>query len=339
MKQYAAVRAIATYLPEMIEKNDQENHLIQKLGIKERHIADAGQSAGDLAILAAEKLFKEYEIEKASIDFVLLCTQPPDYLRPTTACYVQAKLGLSKRVGALDYSLGCSGYVYGLSLAKGMIESGLVRNVLLLTSSVYTKYINKQDMVTRPLFGDGASATLVAAVEREDPFLQGFVFGTDGEGYDKLIIPVGGSRNMPRETPEIFEKDDRGNVRSNYEMHMDGTAITFFSMRTVPSLVEAVLEKAGCTREELDGCVFHQANRYLLEKLRQRCRLEDVPFYNDIEHIGNTVSGTIPFALDDLLRQERLHDGHRILIAGFGVGLSWAGCIADFSACFKKYDK
>lgn len=330
MSTCAAIRAVASYLPETVEKNDTENPIVRKLGIEERHIAGKDEAASDLAIGAAKNLFAAYGIQPEDIDFVLLCTQHSDYQSPTTACYVQSELGIPKTAGALDYGLGCSGYVYGLGLAKGLIETGLAKNVLLLTSSVYEKYVNPKDMNTRPLFGDGATASLVAAVESDHPLLDGFVFGSDGSGYDKLYLPVGGSRNMPRDNPEVFETDAQGNVRSNYEIHMDGAAITFFSMRTVPPLVKDVLGKAGLTPGGLDGCVFHQANHYMLEKLRTRCGLDDVPFFNDIKKTGNIVSGSIPLGLDTLAKEGRLAGRHHVLLAGFGVGLSWGGCVADF---------
>ena len=332
MARYACIRAIATYLPPTIESNDAEDaRFIKKIGIKERHIAIESESAGDLAVGAAENLFQQFGLERDSIDFILLCVQHPDYQMPTTACHVQSRLGIPQSCGALDYSLGCSGYCYGLSLAKGLIETGMAKNLLLLTSSVYEKYINKKDHSIRPLFGDGATATYITGEESDKPFLHSFVFGTDGSRYDKLYIPVGGSRNMPRDNPEVFETDERGSVRSNYEVYMDGTAITYFTLREVPVMVDQVLAKAGLIREDLDYCVFHQANKFMLEYVRKKCDLTEVPFHNDIEMIGNTVSGTIPFGIDDILKCESPKNLQNVLLAGFGVGLSWSGCIADLS--------
>ena len=337
MGSYACIKAIATYLPEGVESNEgEEESFIRKLGIARRHVADLSQSAGDLALEAAENLFRQYAIEREDIDFLLLCVQHPDYQMPTTACELQERLRLPRSCGALDYNLGCSGYPYGLSLAKGLIEAGMARRVLLLTSSVYLRYINKQDHACYPMFGDGATATYVASEEGEAPFLHSFVFGTDGSRYDKIIVPVGGSRNMPRNTPEVFETDERGNTRSNYEVHMDGTAVTYFTLREVPPLVDAVLGKAGIARKDLDYCVFHQANKFMLEYVRKKCKLLEVPFYNDIEDIGNTVAGTIPFALEALLREHSPKDLRRVLLAGFGIGLSWAGCVADLGRMMEK---
>lgn len=337
MKKHACIKAIATYLPPAVGSNDgEEPKFIKKLGIRSRHLAGPQESAGDLAFEAAENLFRRYGIKREETDFILLCVQHPDYQMPTTACELQSRLGIPNSCGALDYSLGCSGYSYGLAMAKGLMETGMAEKVLLLTSSVYLKYINKEDHACYPLFGDGATATYLTMEEGEEPFLHSFVFGTDGSRYDKIIIPVGGSRHMPRETPEVFETDERGNTHSNYEVAMDGTAITYFTLREVPPLVDAVLEKAGLTREELDYCVFHQANKFMLEYVRKKCRLMEVPFHNHIEDIGNTVSGTIPFGLEEILREHDPGELRRVLLAGFGVGLSWAGCVADLSRMMEQ---
>ena len=337
MTKYACIKGIATYLPPQVAANDGEDpRFIKKLGIQERHLAGRGESAGDLAYEAAENLFRQYGIRREEIDFLLLCVQHPDFQMPTTACQLQSRLGIPSSCGALDYNLGCSGYSYGLSLAKGLMETGMAEKVLLLTSSVYLKYINKEDHACYPLFGDGATATYLAMEEGESPFLHSFVFGTDGSRYDKIIIPAGGSRNMPRETPEVFETDERGNIRSNYEVAMDGTAITYFTLREVPPMVEQILEKAGIARSDLDYCVFHQANKFMLDYVRKKCDLMEVPFHNNIEKIGNTVAGTIPFGLEEVLGQHDAGTLRRVLLAGFGVGLSWGGCIADLRKVMAK---
>lgn len=333
----AAIRAVASYLPEKVEQNDPANPIGKKVGIDERHVAGDEEAASDVAIRAAENLFAVYDIQPSDIDFVLLCVQTPDYFMPTTACIVQDKLGIPQTAGALDYSLACSAYPYGLAMAKGFIETGLAKNVLLLTTSVYERYINPKDGIIRPLFGDGGTATLVSAVESNHPMLGGFVFGSDGSRYDTMMIRAGGSRHMPHATPLVYDEPDaRGNTRSNYEIFMDGKGMTSFTMHAVPPLVDEVLEKAGLERCDLDGVVFHQANHYMLEKLRTRCNLDDVPFYNEITHVGNILGGSIPYALATLAGEGRLADCHRVLLAGFGVGLSWGGCVADFGALMMR---
>ena len=330
---FAKIRAISSYLPAKIEFNDQivEKRFIKKIGVQSRHVAAQDESAGDLAFNAAEKLFAEYKLDRHETDFILLCTQHGDYQMPHTAAHLQSRLELGKHVGTLDIALGCSGYVYGLAVAKSFIESGLAKKILFLTSSVYTKYINVRDTSTRPLFGDGATATWIEAVDEEAPSLNAFVFGSDGSRYDKLIIPVGGSRLMPRDNPEIFSTDEQKNYRSNYEVFMDGMAITYFTLREVPKLVDDVLTAAKLTRDDLDYCIFHQANKFMMTYLRDKAGLNDVNFHNDISTTGNIVSGSVPLAIEQVVKNFGAENLKRVMLAGFGVGLSWAGCIADLS--------
>ena len=328
---FATIRAISTYLPATIENNSEiiDARFIKKIGVQRRHLCGKEESAGDLAFCAAEKLFAEYNIDRHETDFILLCTQHPDHLGPHTSGHLQHRLGLKKSVGTMDIALGCSGYVYGLAVAKGLIETGLVKKILFITSSVYTKYINARDKSTRPLFGDGATATWIDGGEEEN--LRAFVFGTDGSRFDKLIIPVGGSRALPRDNPEIFSTDDNGNYRSNYEIFMDGMAITYFTLREVPPLVEKVLAAAKLTRDDLDYCIFHQANKFMMTYLRDKAGLNDVPFHNDISETGNLVSGSVPLAIEQVVKNFGAKNLKRVMLAGFGVGLSWAGCVADLS--------
>ena len=333
MKKFACIKKIATYLPEAIELNENlgDERFISKLGIKERHLASNEESAGDLAFKAAENLFADQKIDRNEIDFIILCTQHPDYSMPTTACQLQDRLNLNKNIGALDYNLGCSGYVYGLALVKGLIETNLAKNVLLLTSSIYNKYINVNDRAIRPLFGDGATATLITAVESDQPFIDHFIFGTDGSRFENIYIPVGGSRNQPRYNPEVLETDDQGNKRSNYEVHMDGAAVTYFTLRTVPKIVDEVLKKSDLKREDIDYYIFHQANKFVMQHVQKKCGLENLNFYNDIEDIGNTVSGTLPFGIIKTIKKISPQNLRRVMLAGFGVGLSWSGCLVDLS--------
>lgn len=327
---FAKIRAIASYLPPTLENNSEivDARFIKKIGVKSRHIV-TNESAGDLALSAAEKLFAEYDIDRNETDFILLCTQHGDYQMPHTAAHLQSRLGLKKSVGSMDIALGCSGYVYGLAVAKSFIEAGLAEKILFLTSSVYTKYINVKDTSTRPLFGDGATATWLEGGDTEG--LKAFIFGSDGSRYDKLIIPVGGSKNPPRDNPEVFSTDDNKNYRSNYEVFMDGMAITYFTLREIPKLVDDVLTKAALTRADLDYCIFHQANKFMMTYLRDKAGLNDVPFHNDITNTGNIVSGSVPLAIEQVVKNHGAENLKRVMLAGFGVGLSWAGCIADLS--------
>ena len=325
MKAY--ITRLAYYLPELVEENSNAR-LRKKTGILRRHICPQNLTAADLAVNAAEKLFSQ-GADKNAVDFLILCTQSPDYYLPTTACILQDRLGLPKTCGALDFNLGCSGYVYGLGLAKGLIESGQAQNILFLTSETYSKYLNSGDHATKPLFGDGASATLISGIDTKHEGIYGIVYGTDGSGYDKLIVPAGGMRHPHSSTPLQEFTDDFGNYRTNYNLYMDGLSIMNFALDTVPETVEKVLEKSSLTKQEIDYYVFHQANKFMLASLQEKCGLQDLPFWNDMADYGNTVSSSIPTALADMLSVKPKPPAERVMLIGFGVGLSWAGCVVN----------
>ena len=320
---------MAYYLPVLIEDNE-GSFLREKTGIFSRHICPDEKTAADMAILAAEKLF-ERGIERSGIDFLLFCTQSPDYFLPSTACILQDRLHLSRHVGALDFNLGCSGYVYGLGLAKGLIESGQAKKVLLLTAETYSKYINPQDHAVRPLFGDAAAATLIEGKETDESGIRSLIYGTDGNGADNLIVPVGAMRQRYVEVPLQETVDAYGNVRTNRNLRMNGGAIMDFTIRVVPKLVQEILEREYLQKEEIDYYVFHQANRFMLDRLQKRCGLMGLPYWNDVTNYGNTVSNSLPIALADLLGQERKMLLKKVMLVGFGVGLSWGGCLVDLS--------
>lgn len=325
----AYIAAITYILPERIEENE-DRRLRNKTGILHRHICPENMTAADMAQEAAERLFVS-GIQRQNIDFLLFCTQSPDYPLPTTACILQDRLGIPRHSGALDFNHGCTGYIYGLGLAKGLIESGQVKNVLLLTAETYSKYIHPEDHATRAVFGDAAAATLIEAVETQKEGIQSLVYGSDGGGAEQLIVPVGGMRHRFEETAEVITEDEHGNRRTNRNVFMDGTAIVNFAMEIVPKTVEEILTKASLRREEIDYYVFHQANRFVLSYLRQKCELMNFPYWEDVSEYGNTVSNSIPIALTDLLRKELEKQLEKVMLVGFGVGLSWGGCLVDLS--------
>ncbi|HBT78450.1 MAG TPA: 3-oxoacyl-ACP synthase [Planctomycetaceae bacterium] len=334
----AQIISITYYLPENKLGNKviaelfsgwTEEKITRKLGIEERPIAAPGETAVDMGIRAAERLFEKEVCEPEEIDFVLLCTQSPDYFLPTSACIIHERLGLKKACGALDFNLGCSGYIYGLSLAKGLIEGGMAENVLLITSETYSKYINPLDRVNRPLFGDGAAATLIRAVERKEPApaIGPFVFGSDGSGADLLIVPAGGHRHPATPEDHIEYPDGKGSVRSKVQVAMHGPAIFAFALDRVPPTVRELLEKSGKAKEDIGCFVFHQANKYMLEKLRELCDLDSAKFFNDIRKRGNTVSSSVPIAMVDAFEQGMLKPNEPAMLIGFGVGLSWGATL------------
>jgi 3-oxoacyl-[acyl-carrier-protein] synthase-3 len=332
----AGITAIAFHLPETVLDNHalaqvfpdwNAQKIADKTGIVERRIAAPGETAADLGFHAATSLFERHDIERGTIDFLILCTQTADHLLPTSACMLQHRLGLPTSCGALDINLGCSGYVYGLALAKGMIESGLRQNVLLITADTYSKLINANDRSVRTLFGDGAAATLVAASTAAGA-LGPFVMGTDGAGAANLIVPAGGMRLPCSAASAIETSDASGNIRSQDNLFMDGAQIMQFTLSAVPRVMRELLEKAGKTLDDVDHVIFHQANQFMLEALRKKIRIPPEKFIIDLDTIGNTVSSTIPIAIARGLRTGRLRSGDTVLLLGFGVGYSWAGTLA-----------
>ena len=331
----AYIKAISYYLPERIVTNDQlvaefpewsVDKVAKKVGVNNRHIASEQETAGDLAEKAALKLFQEYNVSPSTIDFILLCTQSPDYFLPSTACVLQHRLGIPTHAGALDFNLGCSGCVYGMAMAKGLIAAGIAKNVLLLTAETYNKYIHPADKSNRSIFGDGAAACLIST----EGFAQigEFSLGTDGSGADKLIVATGGARQRTQTGTSSIDED--GHTRYDDYLYMNGSGIFNFTLDTVPPLINELLEKNQTAQDSIDYYVFHQANQFMLSTLRKVCLLPKDKFHINLAETGNTVSSTILIGLKDCIDQQIIKPGYRVMIAGFGVGLSWGGTILQF---------
>jgi 3-oxoacyl-[acyl-carrier-protein] synthase-3 len=323
----AFIKASEYFVPEQVLTNVQLAEIFpewpaakikEKLGISSRPIAAENECASDLAVKAAEKLFASGICNSSEIDFVLFCTQTPDFLLPTSACLIQHRLGIPTSVGALDFNLGCSGFVYGLGLAKGLIETGQAANVLLLTGETYSKLLMPEDKGTRTLFGDAGSATLVSAVDSDTERIGPFIYGTDGGGAEHLIVRQGGQR-----APGQPRADDHG-------LCMNGGEIFTFSVREVSTAVETLMERTQTDRESIDLFIFHQANAYMLEFLRKKCRIPQEKFQTWFATTGNTVSNTIPIALHHALLAGKIKPGSTVMFVGFGVGLSWGACLVRF---------
>ncbi len=304
--------------------------IFDKTGINERRIADDLQTAGDLAYEAAIKLFAQGLIAVKDVDFIILCTQAPDYILPSTACVIQHRLGVSRNAGALDINLGCSGFVYGLSLAKGLIETGAARCVLLLTADTYSKYIHPLDKSVRTLFGDAGAATAIVSSEAEGESIGPFVFGTDGSGAKNLIVEAGMYRLPKSPETSIEVSDSSGNVRTLENLYMNGAEVMAFSLNEVPKAAETLLLKAGKTKNDIDFFILHQANKFMLEALRKKLKVADEKLPIMVSEYGNTVSSTIPITLFNLRRDRRLNSGNQLMLIGFGVGYSWAACLMVF---------
>ena len=319
----AVIAAIEYHLPAQKLTNEDlarefpdwaADKIAEKTGIHCRCIAAPGELSSDLAAVAATKLFASGRSKPQQMDYLLFCTQTPDFGLPTTACLLQHRLGLPTSSGALDFNLGCSGYVYGLSLAKGLIETGQAKRVLLLTGETYSKLIDPSDKTVRTIFGDAGAATLIAMEDAaEDELMGPFVFGSDGSGGSNLVCHRGGHRGATAEAA------GRG------ALWMNGPEIFNFTLKVVPDMVRSVLERAKISPDEVDLFVFHQANQYMLDHLRKKLRIAEEKFVVAMAHCGNTVSCSIPIALREATANGRLRSGMRVMLVGFGVGYSWGG--------------
>lgn len=339
MSFQAKLADIAIYLPKQILGNDElaslypdwpASKIINKTGIKTRHIAGNFETASDMAFRAAKNLFTQGVIGVDQVDFIILCTQAPDHILPTTACILQSRLGISTGSGALDINLGCSGFVYGLALAKGLIETGASKCVLLLTADTYSKYIHPMDKSVRTLFGDGAAATAIVAENSKNESIGPFIFGTDGAGAKNLIVETGMSR-VPKTPQTMIESvDGSGNIRSRDNLYMNGAEVMSFSLKEVPRAIDALLAKANEKKDSIDMFVLHQANKFMLEALQKKIKITPDRLPILVENCGNTVSSSIPIALNQLRDLGRLRKGQKLILVGFGVGYSWAACLVNF---------
>lgn len=332
----AFLRAISYVLPEETLTNEalaaqfpewDVDKVYNKVGVRRRHLSGKDETAGDLAEKAARKLFDEYGVRPADIDFVLLCTQSPDHFLPSTACILQDRLGIPTSAGAFDYNLGCSGCIYGMAMAKGLIAAGLASNVLLLTAETYTKYLHPEDKSNKTIFGDGAAACLISK-EKGLARIGDFVLGTDGSGAANLMVRSGAAR-QPEKTGR-FTVDDDGHTNFEDYLYMNGSAIFNFTLETVPPLMKALLAKSGQEKADVDYFVFHQANKYMLSTLRKVCGIPADRFYVDLEETGNTVSSTILIGLKECLDSGKIVPGMKVMVCGFGVGLSYGAGMLQF---------
>lgn len=330
----AFIKAITYALPDLVVTNEDlvrefpewsVEKIADKVGINNRHIAAENETSADLALRAAEKLFEEHpEIKKDSVDFILFCTQSPDYFLPTSACVIQDELGLPTSCGALDFNLGCSGYVYGLSLAKGLLLGGIARNVLLLTGETYSKFMHPKDKGNRTIFGDAGSATLVSSEGFAE--IGNFSLGTDGRGAENLMVKSGGMRF--REQFNDLQFEDNGNPLSSDHLYMNGSEIFNFTIDAVPPLIEDASVKNSLTSTDINGYVFHQANKFIINFLRKKIKIEPDKFYIYMSEVGNTVSNSIPIVLVEKQKEQSLKGN--ILLAGFGVGYSYGATVLKF---------
>jgi len=332
----AQIAAIEYALPEQCLTNDDLDTLhpewaIHKValrtGVMRRYVCRDDETALDLAEVACEKLLKRNLVGREDISAIIVCTQSPDYIMPSNSTLLQHRLGLPDSIAAFDYSLACSGFIYGLLMAKALIESQIMDNILLVTSEAYSKHMSQNDRATMVLFGDGAAAALL---RRGDRGVGEIVLGTDGSGGERFIIPAGGAK-LPRSHETGVEQSDAfGNKRSQEQIYMDGQAMLGFVKRRVPASIQTLFEKSGYTTEDISMFVFHQASGLALDHLERALAIPPEKMWRNLADVGNTVSASIPIAIKDAETAGRIKPGDRLALAGFGVGFSWGACIVDW---------
>ncbi len=325
--EYELPRAVLTY-EQLVQRFGVEamQKVLAGSGIRNRRVASPDICGSDLAYSAAERMLRRHNLDRGTIDLLIFCTQSPDYLLPTTACVLHERLGLSKRCAACDLNLGCSQYVYALSVAHGLIASGIASRALVLTGDTMSRTIHPLDRALVPLMGDGGSASLVAEVPQGEGFL-GFELGTDGTGHRYLMIPAGGFRQPRCGASRIETIDAEGNVRTPENMRMNGAAIFHFAISIVPPTIETLLSRLSLRMSDVDMFLFHQANRYMLDYLFRKLKIPAEKTHVFLEDIGNTSGSTIPILLTHAWRAGKIRPGVLVLAIGFGVGLSWAATV------------
>lgn len=323
------IEQIAYYLPQSVEDMDvlkRDNpdwnldQIFAKTGIIKRHISSITETAVDLAEKAALNL-SAFNEDRKDIDLLILVTQSPDYALPTSACILQNRLNLSKHCMAFDINLGCSGFIYALSVASSLIETGVSKKALILCSDTYSKYISINDRTCRPIFSDGAAATLLTQSKKEG--VGPFEFGSDGAGFDRLIVKNSGARLTSN---NMSTPNDVGKY-----LEMAGSDVFLFTMREIPPAINKLLEKTKKTFDDIDLVIFHQASKLVIDNLIRTLKIEKKKVFTNFENIGNTVSASIPIALKDANDKGLLNDGDQIMLVGFGVGLSWGVTFVNWS--------
>lgn len=300
----------------------------QKTGVLNRQVSDINETAFDLAVQAVNKLFANSKISKDEIGGIIFCTQSPDYIMPSNSFLIHKEFNFSSEVWSFDYNLACSGFIYGLAIARGLLETKMSKHILLINADTYSKYINQKDRSTSLLFGDGAAATILS-YSTNDSVID-IELASDGSLYQSFYIPAGGLRFPLSENTCIETSDIVGNIRSKENIHMDGQKVFNFISKTVPIQITNILNKNNFTINDIDQFIFHQASKLTLEALIKSLGLDIKKCFINLENIGNTVSASIPIALKCAIDEKKLKRGDIILLSGFGVGLSWGTTLLKY---------
>lgn len=330
----STISEIELYFPEKVLTNEdffeifpeeRESKTWPKLGINQRHIIDDDEVPSDMGLKAAEKLLEKNPNLKEEIDFILFTSPERDYYTPITAGVLQDKLGLKNRLGCMDVHQGCSSFIYLVSHADGLIKIGAASKVLIIAVSTLSKKFHEQDKANRFIFGDGACAFIV---EKDDTSrFHSYYFGNDGAKKDKIIIKDGEHRNPLNEKSFEPFTNDYGEEQYPAHFYQDGAGVFRFTLDRVPKMIGEILEENSLTKDDIDLYLLHQPNAFIVKALARIAKLPQEKVILDVEDYGNTVSVTIPILIHNLYKDNKIQKGQKILIAAFGTGLSWNGCI------------
>ncbi|MCC7154786.1 MAG: ketoacyl-ACP synthase III [Bryobacterales bacterium] len=316
----AKITAVGAYVPpgvltnqdleKMVDTSDE--WILERTGIRERHIAAADMATSDMAVEAARCALAQRGIDASSLNAIILCTVTPDMMFPSTACLVQHRLG-AKNVWGFDLIAACSGFVYGLTTAAHLVMAGTHDKVLVIGADTMSRIIDYQDRATCVLFGDGAGAMLVEGSGEDEPGFLGFQNEIDGSGGDSLKMPAGGSRLPP--------SHDTVDQRLHY-VKQDGQAVFRFAVKRMGDAILTLLNRAGVKPEDVKVMVPHQANKRIIDSCAKRVGLKDEQVVINIDRLGNTTAATIPLATRDALDQGRIRKGDYVLFTAVGAGFT-----------------
>ena len=332
------IAGISACVPRNIEKNSELTSLIppaeidktiKSIGIKEKRIVDDGTCASDLCFRAASQLLEDLKIDRNSIDVLIFMSQGPDFVVPATAPLMQNRLGLSNSTACFDINLGCSGYIYGLSLSFSLAMHESIKRVLFLDGETFTKVVSKKDKVNAPLYGDAGTATLIEKSHSTDSY---FALFTDGSGKDALFIKAGGARCPSSESTLQETLREEGNIRSDHQLFMDGMEVFNFTIRVVPKNVLEILGYSKYRIEDVDYVIFHQANKFMTDFFAKKLKIpaSKVPYC--LDRFGNTSSASIPLTIVSELK-DKIGEKATVIMSGFGAGLSWGSALLDLGGC------
>lgn len=337
--QKVVIRGISACIPSNKEDNinltlfnsrEEAEKFIETTGVSFRHLVkDSGLCTSDLCYKAAIELMAQLGWKPEEIDCLIFVSQTPDYILPATSCILQDRLGLSTDCYAMDISLGCSGWVYGLSVIATLIAEGTMKKGLLLVGDTTSVTKSPKDKSTYPLFGDAGTATAIEYDMRAGKMM--FNFGTDGKGYDAIMIPDGGFRSFFSKDSFREQEVEPGIIRHRLHSVLNGPAVFTFGISKAPKSVNALIDHFGLSKEEIDYFVFHQANLFMNEKIRAKLKIEPDKVPYSLDEYGNTSSASIPLTIVKRIASELQDKKRKILACAFGVGLSWASVIFDVS--------